>query len=756
MFIMRRLFRILFRCGLLLALLALAGLALYVWALPAVVTRQLQQALVQAGYPNCRFELTQVTPRRAVITNLRLNEAGTLILPWLEARYDWRGLQAGRVETLRLTGGQLRLQVVDGALDLSTLLPTTSSSTSSGALPISRIVLEACRVEVLGLPVPVRVDLNAALTSDAAGLQGQAELSAGGLTWRADVAHDPATGRLLVKLAPQLLAAREHADWLRCELARADAAAPLTLQVTSAGMSPGVGQWDFAAAGPLDEINWQAKWQRAGTLALPGGVTWHEPQLAGQGVLRLAPNQQQFEWRVDSVTPMRGSVEAATLTLGQVHFGGTAQQTSTAATPTNWQMDARLQIADAAASVPSASGWPLQLAGMALDLPLRCNQSEKMPGSLTIAIARVGKLALPALQGTVSLDDGVLSAAADWPITPAAALHAALNYALATQTGQVQLELPPTSATEGLFGELLARTPTLASMQVTGQVGLTGIIDLAGTQLRPQLALRLTDLALASQQYDLRCTGGNGTITFDNLWPPRTPSQQRLNFALLHLGTVDLQQGELALRIDHESNIFLERMRWRTPEDGTLAVHALRLDPSERRLSFDVYVENLPLQPYLDKMDLKRVATDGRFYGRIPLTIDLDRKQRFALGDGYLFSAPGKARLQITDSTWLSEVLAQGGSPLVTDPKLAQVRRNLFEALSDLEYSMLRLDLIPGPDGVNCRVVTTGVGVRGQRQEIGSLTVNFRGLEQAFNSLVLLQLGSEKALDQALERFFPR
>ncbi len=118
---------------------------------------------------------------------------------------------------------------------------------------------------------------------------------------------------------------------------------------------------------------------------------------------------------------------------------------------------------------------------------------------------------------------------------------------------------------------------------------------------------------------------------------------------------------------------------------GKARLYAVRLDLT--------HPDDLDLVLYIDRMDagelirlikpLDGTAT-GHLYGRLPLRI---RKGQVRLSEGFLYSLPGeRGNLKLRNTRFLQDYLAKTGLPSGT-------RKNLVDALADLNYHIFRADL---------------------------------------------------------------
>jgi hypothetical protein len=110
-------------------------------------------------------------------------------------------------------------------------------------------------------------------------------------------------------------------------------------------------------------------------------------------------------------------------------------------------------------------------------------------------------------------------------------------------------------------------------------------------------------------------------------------------------------------------------------------------------VSVDLARPDIDLVLYIDRMDagelirlikpLDGTAT-GHLYGRLPLRIHQGRLQ---LSEGFLYALPGeRGNLRLRDTRFLQDYFERAGLS-------SAMRKNLADALADLDYDVLRVDL---------------------------------------------------------------
>ena len=121
---------------------------------------------------------------------------------------------------------------------------------------------------------------------------------------------------------------------------------------------------------------------------------------------------------------------------------------------------------------------------------------------------------------------------------------------------------------------------------------------------------------------------------------------------------------------------------------GTLSVYALYLNFNHLNAGFTIFVDDIKLNELITALPNLEGTGSGSLHGKLPVTIYQGKKLK--LHNAYLFSKPGiTGKLKLTDTKLLQEALLTSGIP-------EQTCSDLGIALSDLDYSVIRLELIDG------------------------------------------------------------
>jgi hypothetical protein len=205
----------------------------------------------------------------------------------------------------------------------------------------------------------------------------------------------------------------------------------------------------------------------------------------------------------------------------------------------------------------------------------------------------------------------------------------------------------------------------------------------------------------------------------------RLEADEDTRFHSLTAGNLVLTNGLFRwVVLPHE--LFVERggFNWCGGAVRMYAVHASLNNPQAECV---LYLDQVDLGQLLTQMKVLRGTGSGTLYGRLPLRL---QGGAVRLSDGFLYSLPGEGgRLQVTNTEYMSQMLGQANLP-------AMVRDRLVAALTDLDFSLFRMDLEPpGANGdALLRLRIAGQAHARPGEPPVDLNVNVKGpLEQLFN-----------------------
>ena len=163
--------------------------------------------------------------------------------------------------------------------------------------------------------------------------------------------------------------------------------------------------------------------------------------------------------------------------------------------------------------------------------------------------------------------------------------------------------------------------------------------------------------------------------------------------------------------------------------NGTVNLYSLVLDTKSLSAGFTLFVDDVDTGEMLGHLNGFDGDASGRLHGKVKLFVREGGKA-IRLSDAFLYSTPGETgKIRLTDPTPITDNLALAGLDEAT-------RDNVANALTDLDYSVLRLNLKRGA-GKTATLSTTirGTATRDELSVPVDITLNFNGeLEQLVNT----------------------
>ena len=162
---------------------------------------------------------------------------------------------------------------------------------------------------------------------------------------------------------------------------------------------------------------------------------------------------------------------------------------------------------------------------------------------------------------------------------------------------------------------------------------------------------------------------------------------------------------------------------------GQVNLYSLFLDPKNLNTGFTLFLDDINAGEALTHLNGFSGEASGRLHGKIKLFVRKGGKA-IRLSDAFLYSTPGETgKLRLKNPAALTDSLALAGFD-------EAARGNVANALTDLDYSVLKLDLKRG-EGRSATLSTTvrGTATRGKTSVPVDITLNFNGaLEQLINT----------------------
>lgn len=162
---------------------------------------------------------------------------------------------------------------------------------------------------------------------------------------------------------------------------------------------------------------------------------------------------------------------------------------------------------------------------------------------------------------------------------------------------------------------------------------------------------------------------------------------------------------------------------------GQVNLYSLFLNPKNLNTGFTLFLDDVNAGEVLTHLNGFSGEASGRLHGKIKLFVREGGKA-IRLSDAFLYSTPGETgKLKLADPTSVTDNLALAGLDEAT-------RGNVADALTDLDYSVLRLNLKRGEDrSATLSTTLRGTATRGDLSVPVDITLNFNGdLEQLINT----------------------
>ena len=222
--------------------------------------------------------------------------------------------------------------------------------------------------------------------------------------------------------------------------------------------------------------------------------------------------------------------------------------------------------------------------------------------------------------------------------------------------------------------------------------------------------------------------GAGGTFRVRGLGPHVDVLPFSARFAGASFDRYGLSKGALRFRADPGSILLTEGFAGFC--GGTVRVYALHLDFEKLDAGFTLLLDDLDAGEVLALFPNVEGTATGKMNGKLPLSIRRGAKVR--LRDAFLHSPPGQiGKLRLRKATALVDNLRGTGIP-------EETCRSLEDALADLDYDVLRLDLSQdretGAGRLALRLHGTAAASGGRAATPVDLNVNLNGqLEESIN-----------------------
>ena len=249
----------------------------------------------------------------------------------------------------------------------------------------------------------------------------------------------------------------------------------------------------------------------------------------------------------------------------------------------------------------------------------------------------------------------------------------------------VRVAVPETGLAEDDALTALARQ-TSGAEEVAGRVSAEADVRFLGGQL---VATGRVSVAEARFKKDTVEIGGLAAdVPFESGLAFRTVGRPEVSFRRAKIGDLRLDAGRAEFQLSPQE-VFVDRVEVAWCK-GLLHSYSIHLDPKNPKADVVVYADRVDLGEALMMVMPFKGAMEGVLYGRFPVGID---GSHIRLSTGFLYSLPGQGgKLRLDDAAPMSSLLERAG---VT----GEVQGPLAKALSDMDFSAIRLELEPKTDG---------------------------------------------------------
>lgn len=304
--------------------------------------------------------------------------------------------------------------------------------------------------------------------------------------------------------------------------------------------------------------------------------------------------------------------------------------------------------------------------------------------------------------------------------------RATADFAVTDGGWEVVANVPETAfdETDPVLGAIASRAPMpgVEHLAFGGRVSALASARMSKAKPVPVWAakVRVTDAAASADAsgQPVVAKGLRATVSvsgIDSHWDlapiyPRMDSLTVGNFAFTN-ATVSMRATERSVLITEGQVGFC---------GGTIRVYALFLDPEKLSTGFTLFLDGIDTGEFLTGIPDFRGQASGHLYGKIPLYLRNGKELHFR--DAFLYSPPGESgKLRIEDPKPVTDMLAASGVDSATC-------ENLAAALADLDYSVLRFDLVhESPEQSALRVQLQGTATKNAKTVPVDLSVAFHG-----------------------------
>lgn len=313
------------------------------------------------------------------------------------------------------------------------------------------------------------------------------------------------------------------------------------------------------------------------------------------------------------------------------------------------------------------------------------------------------------------------------------ALRADFGVGLGEYHAQVKLPCTEFSEADPLLAKLLREhpIPAISNLVFSGNIALDAAVNRTHAMPVPvwtvKVPIRDVNVSLMAQDKKIAvngfsCTpGASGIDRHIDIAPlfPRIASLTANGFTLTNI-VASIRATEKSLMVNEARAGFC---------GGELALYSLFLDMKSLNTGFSLFLDDIDAGEALTHLNGFSGKAEGRLHGKIRLFVKEGGKA-IRLNDAFLYSTPGECgKLMLDAPETVTDNLAMAGLDDAT-------RGNIANALTDLDYTVLRLNLKRGEGkSATLSVRIDGTATRGSLTVPVDILLNINGeLEQLINT----------------------
>lgn len=240
-----------------------------------------------------------------------------------------------------------------------------------------------------------------------------------------------------------------------------------------------------------------------------------------------------------------------------------------------------------------------------------------------------------------------------------------------------------TAQTVTLPAALARFNPSLGEVTGSARLDLNSRVDFNRGVPRAPFKLTLNDVNLYNERSKITLTGGRLAFAGADALQLRSDPDQHFSFALLQLGSIRLEKGDVHFQMEKPAGFLVEgcSLRW---AGGRIGTHAFRINPSVEDYRVELFCDRVQLAQALEQFGLTQVQGGGSANGRIPLHY---ANGLLTFDNGFLYSTPGEKGILKVKGT---EILTAGVAP--GSAQFGQLDL-AAEALKDFAYEWAKIGL---------------------------------------------------------------